>query len=99
MDIIERIKNLVRNEVNDIYLESMLKEMTVTSDIQGYDTPLAFTAGKGKKKKKQISTNSTGYKIVKEEVDGKDIKLIKLIIRDEVADILKNIWLKRSAWK
>lgn len=99
MDIIERIKNIIRKEVREIYTENILNEMTVTSNVQGYDTPFAFTGGKGKKKKKKISTNSTGYKVVKEEIDGKDIKLVKLIIRDEVADILRNIWLKRSAWK
>ena len=39
------------------------------------------------------------FSCVREFLDGKDIKLIKLIIRDEVADILRTIWLKRSAWK
>ena len=61
MDIIERIKNFIRNEVREVYNENIINEMTVTSDIQGYDTPFAFTAGKGKKKKKKISTNSTKH--------------------------------------
>jgi len=55
----EIIRELIRNE---------LEEATVTGDIAGYETPMAFTGGvgKGKKKKKEISTNSTGYNVVKE---------------------------------
>ena len=94
-----KLKEFIKKYVRDIYTEEILKEMTVTSDIAGYETPFAFTGGKGKKKKNKISTNSTGYKLVKEEIEDKDIKLIKIIIRDEVSDILRSIWLKRNAWK
>ena len=57
----EIIRELVRKE---------LAEATTTGDIAGYETPHAFTGGpgKGKKKKKEISTNSTGYNVVKEDV-------------------------------
>ena len=101
MDSIDQLKEFIRSHVNDLYTEELLREMTVTSNIEGYNTPFAFTGGnnKGKKKKHRISTNSTGYKVVKEEVDNKDIKLIKLIIRDEVTQILRDIWIKRAAWK
>ena len=55
----EIIRELIRNE---------LDEATTTGDVAGYDTPNAFTGGvgKGKKKKKEISTNSTGYDVVRE---------------------------------
>ena len=55
----EMIRELIRNE---------LDEATTTGDVAGYDTPNAFTGGvgKGKKKKKEISTNSTGYDVVRE---------------------------------
>ena len=55
----ERIRELIKKE---------LEEATTTGDIAGYETPHAFTGGpdKGKKKKKEISTNSTGYNVVKE---------------------------------
>ena len=58
----EIIRELVRKE---------LEEATTTGDIAGYDTPNAFTGGpgKGKKKKKEISTNSTGYNVVKEALN------------------------------
>ena len=75
--------------------------MTTTGDVEGYNTPFAFS-GQSKRdedKNKRISTNSTGYKVVKESVDDRDLKLIKLMIRDEVADIFKTLWQKKSAWK
>ena len=53
---------------------------------------------KGKKKKKKIATNSTGYNMV-EAVSDKDMKIITKLIRNVVGDILRDIWLKRTAWK
>ena len=55
----EMIRELIKKEVD---------EATTTGNIAGYETPNAFTGGpgKGKKKKKEISTNSTGYNVVKE---------------------------------
>ena len=55
----EMIRELIKKE---------LDEATTTGNIAGYETPMAFTGGpgKGKKKKREISTNSTGYNVVKE---------------------------------
>jgi len=57
----EIIRELVRKE---------LEEATVTGNMEGGEgspkTPYAF--GNKKKKKKEISTNSTGYDVVKEEI-------------------------------
>jgi hypothetical protein len=55
----EIIRELIKKEID---------EATTTGNIAGYETPNAFTGGpgKGKKKKKEISTNSTGYNVVKE---------------------------------
>ena len=55
----EMIRELIKKEID---------EATTTGNIAGYETPNAFTGGpgKGKKKKKEISTNSTGYNMVKE---------------------------------
>ncbi len=93
----KNIRNIIKELIKEI--EEELEEATVTSDIQGYSTPFAFAGKKGKKKKRKISTNSTGYDIVKEDINDKDLKLIKSVIRNEVADILKTIWLKRATWK
>ena len=69
----EIIRELIRNE---------LEEATTTGDIAGYETPNAFTggSGKGKKKKKEISTNSTGYNVVKEAVSPKGWNMSKKFI-------------------
>ena len=36
---------------------------------------------------------------VTEALDDKDLKQINKLIRDVVGDILRDIWLKRNAWK
>ena len=55
----EIIRELIKKEID---------EATTTGNIAGYETPMAFTGGKGKgkKKKREIATNSTGYNVVKE---------------------------------
>jgi len=55
----EIIRELIKNE---------LDEVSTSGATPGYNTPNAFTGGvgKGKKKKREISTNSTGYDVVKE---------------------------------
>ena len=32
-------------------------------------------------------------------VSDKDVKMIKKLIRDVVANVLRDIWLKRTTWK
>jgi hypothetical protein len=82
-----------------------LEEATTTDMIDGYNTPFAFGKGTAhnKEKRRKYSTNSTGYKIVKElqkeGLDKKDISSIKKLIRDVVANILRDIWIKRAIWK
>ena len=99
----EKVNKLLSDNVdfyeNEDYYE--LDEINTTSAIDGYNTPYAFSKKKDNKRIKVLLKGKSleGYKIVDEAVDNKDIKLIKLVIRDEVADILKTIWLKRSAWK
>ena len=96
----DNLRLIIRKLIEEIEDEE-IEEATVTGNVAGYNTPMAFTGGKGKgkKQKKKISTNSTGYKQIKEDINDKDLKLIKSVIRNEVADILKTIWLKRATWK
>ena len=75
--------------VSEIIDEEELDEITVTGDIDGYGTPFAF--GKKKKKQKKIG--------VTEALDNKDLEKITKLIRNVVGDILRDIWLKRNAWK
>ena len=94
----KHFKNLIESLTEKILDEEDLDEMTVTGNVDGYMTPFAFTGNKGKKKKKQISTNSTGYEMLGESLDNKDLEIIKKLIRSIVGDIIRDIWLKRSAW-
>ena len=95
----QSFNNLIKSLTEEILDEEELEEITTTGDIEGYSTPFAFTGKKGKKKKKKISTNSTGYKVVKEALDDKDLKQIRKVIKDVVGDIFRDIWLKRNSWK
>ena len=63
MSRMDKLKEIIRELV-----KKELGEATTTGNIAGYETPNAFTGGtgKGKKKKREISTNSTGYNVVKE---------------------------------
>ena len=94
-------KELVKKLTMELLDEESLEEITTTGDVAGYSTPFAFRGKgkKGKKKNKEISTNSTDYELVKEALDDKDLKQINKLIRDVVGDILRDIWLKRNAWK
>ena len=92
---------LVKELTEEILDEDDLDEITTTAGAPGYMTPFAFRGKKkkGKKKNKEISTNSTDYELVKEALDDKDLKQITNLIRKVVGDILRDIWLKRNAWK
>tara|TARA_Y100000310_G_scaffold9027_1_gene9506 strand:+ start:442 stop:753 length:312 start_codon:yes stop_codon:yes gene_type:complete len=80
--------------------EDDLEEITTTGDIEGYSTPYAFSDDNEKKKRKmKQANNAVGYKFVNEALENKDINLLKIIIRNEVAAILRDIWLKRTTWK
>ena len=96
-------QRIVRNKISYTrklkYKEEELDEITATGNIDGYSTPFAFSGNKGKKKKKKIATNSTGYNIVKEALEAKDIAIIKKLIRDVIADVYRDIWIKRTTWK
>ena len=86
-DIRFRLKELIRN----LY-EKELEEITTAGSIDGYSTPFAFRGtgkGYGKRKRKRM----------KEALESRDIGVIKKLIRDVVADILRDIWIKRTSWK
>ena len=91
--------NLIKSLVEEIVEEEDLDEITTTAGVAGYNTPFAFTGKKGKKKKKQVATNSTGYKPVNETLDKQDLEVIRKLIKDVIGDVYRDIWLKRNAWK
>tara|TARA_B100000287_G_scaffold10350_1_gene10494 strand:+ start:245 stop:553 length:309 start_codon:yes stop_codon:yes gene_type:complete len=93
-------KELVKKLTMELLDEEGLEEITTTAAVPGYMTPFAFSKSKKDKKKrlKKIK-KSTGYEPVNEALDDKDLKQINKLIRSVVADILRDIWLKRTAWK
>ena len=96
----KHFNEIIKSLTEKILDEEDLDEITSTGNIDGYNTPFAFTNKKGgKKKNKKISTNSTGYEMLDESVDEKDIKMIRKLVRDVVANILRDIWIKRTSWK
>jgi len=93
-----KLRELIKSVLRELQDEE-LDEITTTAGVDGYNTPFAFTGKKGKKKKKQVYTNSTGYTPVNEELDKKDIEEIRKLIKDVIGDVYRDIWLKRNAWK
>ncbi len=93
-----------KTKIKEIMLELLkdydLDEITTTGNIDGYSTPFAFVGKgkKGKKKRKRISTNSTGYDIVKEELSQQDVTQVRKIIKGVLNDMFRDIWLKRNTW-
>ena len=90
-------KELVKKLTLELLDEESLEEISTTAGVDGYSTPFAF--GKMKKKKKKNLEKQTGYKFVSEIIEEKDLKVITKLIRNVVGDILRDIWLKRTAWK
>ena len=97
----KHFNEIIKSLTEEILDEEDLDEMTATGNVDGYSTPFAFTGKKkkNKDKKKKVATNSTDFEIVKEALDDKDLKQIKILIRNVVANILRDIWLKRTTWK
>jgi len=92
-------KELVKKLTMELLDEESIEEITTTGDVAGYQTPFAFSSKEDEKKKKKRLKKSTGYTFVSEALDEKDLKQINKLIRDVVGDILRDIWLKRNAWK
>jgi len=92
-------KELVKKLTLELLDEESLEEINNTGNVAGYSTPFAFSSKEDEKKKKKRLKKSTGYTFVTEALDDKDLKQINKMIRDVVGDILRDIWLKRNAWK
>ena len=91
----QKFNNLVRELASGL-LKRKLSEITSTASIDGYETPNAF--GKMKKKKKKNIEKQIGYKFVDEAISSGDMEKIRLEIRKEVSNILRDIWIKRNSW-
>ena len=88
--------DLITSLTEEILDEEDLDEMTATGNVAGYMTPMAFTGGKKKKKKNK---KNSYQKKIDEALEASDMKVLQTLILKVVADILRDIWLKRNAWK
>ena len=92
----KHFNEIIKSLAEEILDEEDLDEMTTSAEAGAYMTPMAFTGGK-KKKKKEYRDNTYREKIG-ESLEDQDLKQIKKLIRAVVGNIIRDIWLKRSAW-
>ena len=90
----EKFKKKLKEFIRYLY-EKELEEITTTGSADGYSTPFAFddTNEPGSRKKKKEARKN-----IKEDLDERDMKKIKLMVRKIVSNVLRDIWLKRSTW-
>ena len=89
--------DLLESLVEELLDEKELEEVNTTASVGGeYMTPFAFDPeGKNKKKSKKNSHR----KKIGEALEGKDIAIIRKLIRDVIGDVYRDIWIKRNSWK
>ena len=89
--------DLLESLVEELLDEEELDEFNTTASVGGsYMTPFAFDPeGQNKKKSKKNSYR----KKIGEALEGKDIAIIKKLIRDVIGDVYRDIWIKRNSWK
>ena len=92
----QSFNDLLESLVEEILDEEDLDVITTSGDAGAYMTPMAFDPeGKNKKKSKKNSYR----KKIGEGLEGKDIEIIKKLIRDVIGDVYRDIWIKRNSWK
>jgi len=92
--------DLLESLVEEILDEEELDEFNTTASVGGsYMTPMAFDPDGEKKKKDYRSKPNSHRKKIGEALEGKDIAIIKKLIRDVIGDVYRDIWIKRNSWK
>ena len=95
----KHFNEIIKSLTEEILDEEDLDEITVTNDIAGYNTPFAFDPTGDRIKKKFKTKKNSHREKIGEALENKDLDRIKKLIRDVVANILRDIWLKRTTWK
>ena len=93
----QSFNDLLESLVEEILDEEDLDEMNSTGSVGGsYMTPMAFDPeGENKKKSKKNSHR----KKIGEALEAKDLDIIRKLIRAVIADVYRDIWIKRNSWK
>ena len=93
----QSFNDLLESLVEELLDEEELDEFNTTASVGGsYMTPMAFDP-EGQNKKKSKKNSHT--KKIGESLDNNDIKLITKLIRDTIADVYRDIWIRRMSWK
>ena len=89
--------DLLESLVEELLDEEELDEFNTTASVGGsYMTQMAFDPeGKNKKKSKKNSYR----KKIGEALEAKDLDIIRKLIRAVIADVYRDIWIKRASWK
>ena len=96
----QSFNDLLESLVEEILDEEELDEFNTTASVGGsYMTPMAFDPDGEKKKKDYRSKPNSHRKKIGEALEGKDIAIIKKLIRDVIGDVYRDIWIKRNSWK
>ena len=103
---IKRLKELAVKLAKSIAESRKIKEMNTSASAGGeYMTPMAFSDDEKNRKKllkkalKQVGYHQVSEVKLNEQFTENDIKKMKILIKDTIADVLSDIWLKRTAWK
>ena len=91
--------DLLESLVEEILDEEDLDEITTSAEAGAYSTPFAFDPEGEKIKKKFKSKPNSHRKKIGEDLESKDIEIIKKLIRDVIGDVYRDIWIKRNSWK
>ena len=65
----DHVKEQLKEKIRQIVRERMIDEMNVTGNVQGYNTPNAFSKDGDNKKKAKKAADMVGYSVVNEESD------------------------------
>ena len=96
----QSFNDLLESLVEEILDEEELDEFNTTASVGGsYMTPMAFDPDGKKKKKDYRSKPNSHRKKIGEALEGKDIAIIRKLIRDVIGDVYRDIWIKRNSWK
>ena len=101
----KKLKELVINLAKSIVEDRKIKEMNTSGATPGYNTPHAFSDDERKRQKlikkalKQVGYTQVSEVKLNEELNDRDIKKIKILIKDTIANVLRDIWIKRTIWK
>ena len=96
----QSFNDLLESLVEELLDEEELDEFNTTASVGGsYMTPMAFDPDGEKKKKDYRSKPNSHRKKIGEALEAKDLDTIKKLIRSVIADVYRDIWIKRASWK